>query len=94
METTINTSVTNGSIVEILWTMLKSLDRDVRLTLGKRLIESVDIESQSITSPTLREKIKNYKVSSFIKSLPVTGGEEVPADEDGRYALIEMKYDI
>lgn len=38
---------------------------------------------------TAKEKIANYEVSDFIKSLQATDGDSVPANENGTDARIE-----
>lgn len=79
----------------MLWTMLKPLDSNVRQILGTKLLDSVKTEKErQMSIKNLSEKIKAYRVSPFIESLPVKGGLTVPANENGRDALIELKYNI
>jgi len=94
MQTTTNTAAARSSVVDMLWAMLKPFDSNVRLALGKRLIDSAKSTSETKASEALMEKIRKYEVSHFTQEIPATGGETVPCDDNGKHALLEMKYGL
>ena len=78
---------------DALWTLLKQQNREVREDLAARLDESLKAGEACKKEEGQKGRcIPSKEAMEFVKRLSVQGGEKVPPDERGIFALLDEKH--
>ena len=91
--TIINNS--NSTIADALWTLINSQPSNVQATIESRFLDrrkrSVDAKKVSVSNESKTET--NQAFLKFLNSIPLKSAN-VPADEDGKFAIVDEKYKL
>lgn len=76
-------------VANAIWTLIDSASVGVKRFLLLKLNQQINVETVNSVKQRNKQEFIDY-----LDTIPMRGGSPVPADEDGKSALVDLKYSL